>query len=79
MNARELFQDVVSPNYVSSPEVQPISDYALISMNSVADYLASNSLATVGCHAKHFRTWQMRYVNNMILKNSNFVRIHSST
>jgi hypothetical protein len=38
-----------------------------------------HSSATVMRHAKNFRTWQMRYVKNMVLKTSHFVQTHSST
>jgi len=42
-------------------------------MNGVADYLALAQLGHRDCHAKNFRTWQMRYVKNMVLKTSQFV------
>ena len=79
MYARELFREIVAPNYYEfcgNPTDIRLLWNALISMNSVADYLALERLNYLPASSQELQVRRMGYVNNMILKTSLFVQTH---
>jgi len=77
MNARQLFRDVVSPNYYEffryRSDIRLLWN-AVISMNSVADYLAVEQLGYRNASRQELTDVADKIVNNMVLKTSTLCR-----